>query len=118
MPWGGPWGSPIHGAYPFTQPFTQTPLGVPLSGYPALTASFGGHPQQQQILYSLQVVLQQLQNVPLQLQQLQHIVQLLAQQSHQVQPFFQGPSIGAAGWLAGTQVGQPPMFGGQTGYVM
>jgi len=118
-----PWSNPFYGST-----FAQSPLGVPFGIHQGLAGSLAGYPQQQ-ILQSLQGLLQQLQIVPLQLQQLQQIlpwqlqqlqqiVHLLAQQSHQIQttgmPFFQNPSA----WLPGTQTAQPQMFGGQAGYVM
>lgn len=79
------------------------------------------------IQYAEQQQLQQLAYlVPQQLQLIQHLIQIVAhQQPYQLQPQLQSfapnfPTLsltGPSGWL-GTQTAQPPVFGGQPGYVM
>ena len=111
-PWGNPWSTFTQGAHPYAQSF----------GSPQQQLL-----QQQQILQSLQVAVQQaLYAVPQQLHQIQQLVQLLAQQSYQLQQLqqlqatqpFQIPSFGLSPWLCGAQSGQPQLFGGPPGYVM
>jgi hypothetical protein len=69
------------------------------------------------IQYAEQQHLQQLAYlVPQQLQLIQQLMQIVAHQ--QPYPFLSTPSLtGPSGWL-GTQTSQPPIFGGQPGYVM
>jgi hypothetical protein len=73
------------------------------------------------IQYAEQHQLQQLAYlVPQQLQLIQQLIQIVAhQQPYQLQPQLQSfaPFAGPSGWL-GTQTAQPPVFGGQQGYVM
>jgi hypothetical protein len=100
-------------------------------GTPWATGPYGVHAPQQQLLQSLQHLVQLeyvqqqqlLQFVPQRiqlLQQIQYLIQLTAQQH---QPFLPGglpisSFIGSSGWLGGTQGVQPQVFGGQPGYVM
>jgi hypothetical protein len=69
------------------------------------------------IQYAEQQQIQQLAYlVPQQLQLIQQLIQIVAHQ--QPHPFFSTSSLtGPSGWL-GTQTSQPPIFGGQPGYVM
>jgi hypothetical protein len=79
------------------------------------------------IQYAQQQQVQQLSYlVPQQLQLIQQLIQIVAhQQPNQLQPHLQSfapifPTsafAGPSGWL-GTQIAQPPVFGGQPGYVM
>lgn len=84
----------------------------------------------QQLLHIQHAQQQQLQQlaylVPQQLQLTQHLIQIVAhQQPYQLQPQLQpfapifpiSSLAGPSGWL-GTQAAQPPIFGGQPGYVM
>ena len=122
---------------------TYNPAATGGFGSPWL-GGLGGSPvgaQTPQLLQALQQLLhlqyaqqQQLQHLaqllPQQPQLIQHLIQTVAHQQQQQpfamwqqqqQPFaplFQTPAFsGSSGWL-GAQSAQPPIFGGQPGYVM
>ena len=92
-------------------------LGI---GTPWAAGSYGVQAQQQ-LLHSLQQLVQLAPHRIQLLQQIQYLIQVVAQQQQTFLPQAGLPISafgGPAGWLAGTPGVQPQVFGGHAGYVM